>query len=221
VRTPVRIDEDFVIRLNGVTLFEANDEFKTETAVAYEIGVRHRPADALILDLSAFRYRYDNIRSTEPAGVAPIPLTFKNGLDARSYGAELTLLYQPLASVSFKGCYRYLDLRFSKDLGSLDVSNGSAEGNDPKHLATVGIHFNLPGKLELDGFLRYASALPRPVLEGYAALDARIGWRPSKRLEVSLLGRNLLDRQHPEFVTTNSLNEEVHRSAAVRLTWRR
>ena len=51
-------------------------------------------------------------------------------------------------------------------------------------------------------------------------MDARVGWRSTKRLEISLSGRNLLDRQHPEFVTTNSLNEQVHRRLALKLTWR-
>jgi iron complex outermembrane receptor protein len=220
VRTPVRIDEDLVIRRGGITVFEANDDFKTETALAYELGVRHRPASALTLDLSTFAYRYDHLRSTEPAGTAPTPLTFKNGLDARSYGAEVTLMYQPLSRLSFKGSYRFLDLDFSKDPGSRDTSNGSSEGNDAKHVAIMGAHANLPGNLELDAFLRHASALPKPALEGYTTLDARVGWRAPKRFEISLWGRNLLDRQHPEFATTNSLNEQVHRSGALKLTWR-
>jgi iron complex outermembrane receptor protein len=220
VRTPVRIDEDLVIRLNGVTFFEANDDFKTETALAYELGVRHRPASALTLDLSTFAYRYDHLRSTEPAGTAPTPLTFKNGLNARSYGAELTVMYQPLSRLSFKGSYRFLDLDFSKDPGSRDTSNGSSEGNDAKHVAILGAHLNLPESFELDAFLRHASALPKPPLEGYTTMDARVGWRASKRLEISLWGRNLLDRQYPEFVTTNSLNEQVHRRGGLKLTWR-
>jgi len=220
VRTPVRIDEDLVIRINEVTIFEANDDFRTETALAGELGVRHRPADALTFDLSTFAYRYDHLRSTEPAGTARTPLTFKNGLDARSYGAEVTVRYQPLPRLSFKGSYRFLDLDFSRDPGSLDTSDGSAEGNDAKHVSILGAHATLPGNLELDAFLRHASALPKPAVEGYTTLDARFGWWASKRLEISLRGRNLLDRQHPEFVTTNSLNEQVRRSGALKLTWR-
>jgi iron complex outermembrane recepter protein len=220
VRTPVRIDEDLVIRVNGVTFFEANDDFKTETALVYELGVRNRPASALTFDVSAFAYRYDNLRSTEPTGVAPVPLTFKNTLDARSYGAEATLMYQPLPRLSFKGSYRFLDLAFSKDPGSRDTSGGSAEGNDAKHVVILAAHLNLPGNLELDAYLRHASALPRPALEGYTTVDARVAWRPSKRLEIALLGRNLLDRQYAEFVTNNSLNEQVRRRGAIKLTWR-
>jgi iron complex outermembrane receptor protein len=220
VRTPVRIDEDLVIRLSGVNFFEANDDFHTETALAFELGVRHRPVSSLTVDVSTFAYRYDHLRSAEPAGAAPVPLTFKNGLDARSYGAEATVMYQPLPRLSFKGSYRFLDLDFSKDPGSLDTSDGSSEGNDAKHVAVLGGHLDLPRGFEADAFLRHASALPKPALPGYTTMDARLGWRASKRLEVSAWGRNLLDRQHAEFVTTNSLNQEVHRSAALKLTWR-
>ena len=220
VRTPVRIDEDLVIRFSGVDLFAANDDFKTETALAYELGVRHRPASSLTFDLSTFAYRYDHLRSTEPSGTAPTPLTFKNGLDARSYGAEITLRYQPLTRLSLKGSYRFLDLDFSKDPGSRDTSNGSSEGNDAKHVVILGAHVSLPRSFELDAFLRHVSALPLPAVEAYTALDARVGWRASERLEISLWGRNLLDPQHPEFATTNSLNEQVHRSGALKLTWR-
>jgi len=203
-----------------VDLFAANDDFKTETALAYELGVRHRPASSLTFDLSTFAYRYDHLRSTEPSGTAPTPLTFKNGLDARSYGAEITLRYQPLPGLSLKGSYRLLDLDFSKDPGSRDTSNGSSEGNDAKHVVILGAHASLPRSFELDAFLRHASALPRPAVKAYTTMDARVGWRASKRLEISLWGRNLFDRQHPEFSTTNSLNEQVHRSGAIKLTWR-
>jgi iron complex outermembrane receptor protein len=220
VRTPVRVDEDLVIRASGVDLFLANDSFETETAWAYELGARHRPFSSLTFDVSAFTYRYDSLRSTEPQTAAPVPLTFKNGLDARSYGVEGTVMYQPLPRLYFKGTYRFLDLDFSKDPGSRDMTGGSQEGNDAKHVGIVGAHLTLPREVELDVFLRHASALPNPALEGYTTMDARIGWRFARTLEVALWGRNLLDRQHAEFVTTNSLNEQVHRSAAVKLTWR-
>jgi iron complex outermembrane recepter protein len=217
VRTPVRIDEDLVFRRGNTLLFEANDDFETETALAYEVGVRHRPLSELTFDVSTFAYRYDHLRSTE---AAPPPATFRNGLDARSYGAELAMVYQPAVRFYLKGSYRFLDLEFSKDPDSRDNSNGRAEGNDPKHVAVVGAHLTLPENLELDGYLRLASSLPNPALDGYTTMDLRLAWRPARQWEVSLSGRNLLDRQHAEFITTNSLNEEVHRRVTLHLTWK-
>jgi iron complex outermembrane receptor protein len=220
VRTPVRVDEDLVIAVSGATFFAANDDFATETAFAYEVGVRRRVASTLTLMASGFAYEYDHLRSTEPAGAAPVPQTFKNGLDARSYGGEVALMYQPLPRLFFRGSYRFLDLSFSKDPDSRDTSNGSAEGNDPRHLAVAGAVVALPAEVEVGAFLRVVGALPNPELDGFATMDARLSWRPADDWEIALSGRNLLDRQHAEFVTTNSLNEEVHRSALLKLTWR-
>jgi iron complex outermembrane recepter protein len=220
VRTPVRIDEDLVIRFSGLTLFEANDDFETETAIAYELGLRHRLLSTLSVDTSAFIYRYDHLRSTEPAGSGSLP-TFRNGLNAKSHGAEIGVLYQPIPRLLVKGSYRYLDLTFSRDADSRDTTSGSAEGNDPEHVACIGAHLTLPGNVELDAFLRTASALPHPALDGYTTADLRIGWRPRRAIEIALSGRNLLDEQYAEFVTTNSLNEEVHRRLMLKVTLRR
>jgi iron complex outermembrane recepter protein len=209
-----------VFRFSGVPFFEANDDFATEHAIACELGVRHQPADTLVFDLSAFTYRYDDLRSTEPIGAAAVPLTFRNRLNAESYGAEVMVMYQPLSRLFFKGSYRFLDLQFWRDPGSQDTSGGSSEGNDPRHLATLGAHLDLPGNVELDAFVRHASALPRPATPAYTTADLRIGWRPTERWEIELAGRNLLDRQHRELVTTNSLNEEVGRSGSIKATWR-
>jgi iron complex outermembrane receptor protein len=220
VRTPVRIDQDFTIRVGSTTLFEANDAFGTEHAVAYEIGWRQQPASTLTFDVSGFVYRYDDLRSTEPPAGPGQPATFRNLLNAQSYGGETSVMWQPLPRLFFKGSYRYLDLDFTRDPTSGDTSRGSAEGNDPKHVVNLGGHLDLPGGVELDAFFRYASALPHPALPGYRAVDLRLGWNPSTRWELSLALRNLLTPQHAEFVTTNSLNEQVHSSATLKATWR-
>jgi iron complex outermembrane recepter protein len=220
VRTPVRIDEDLVLRFGGITFFEANDAFETETALALEVGVRHRPLSELTLDASVFRYDYDHLRSTEPGVPGRVPATFANGLSADSYGGEVAVMYQPVPRLFLKGSYRYLSLDFARDAASRDTTGGSAEGNDPKHVAILGARVDLPAGWEMDAFLRLASALPRPALPGYRTLDLRLGWRPARAWEVSLAGRNLLDSQHPEFVTNNSLNEEIHRRVLLKVTWR-
>lgn len=129
-------------------------------------------------------------------------------------------MLQPMSRVFLKGSYRYLDLEFSRDPGSVDTSGGNSEGNDPRHVATIGAHFDLPGGVELDTFLRHASALPNPAADGYTTVDVRLGWRVSSQWEIAVSGRNLLDAQHVEFVTTNSLNEQVPRRWLVKATWR-
>ncbi len=220
VRTPVRVDEDLVIAVPGTVIFAANDEFKNEVALAGEVGWRHQPFESLTMDVSVFAYRYDALRSTEPAGDTFLPQTFSNLLNARSRGGEVTVMVQPISRLFLKASYRLLDLEFSRDAGSVDATGGSSEGNDPRHLAMIAARLDLPNEIEVDVTLRHASALPNPALAGYTTADLRLGWRPSERWEWSLSGRNLLEPQHAEFVTTNSLNEQVHRRWVLKATWR-
>ena len=68
--------------------------------------------------------------------------------------------------------------------------------------------------------MRYVSSLPNPATPAYTALDLRLVWSPASRWEVALIGRNLFDPRHREFITTNSLNEEVARSVTLKITYR-
>jgi iron complex outermembrane receptor protein len=38
-----------------------------------------------------------------------------------------------------------------------------------------------------------------PVVQSYFSLDARLGWKPSQGLEVTVVGQNLLDPHHLEY----------------------
>jgi len=63
--------------------------------------------------------------------------------------------------------------------------------------------------IELDLWGRYVGASKdylKNRLSDYLNLDVRLGWRPFKLLELSLVGRNLLHQRqqesHPEFLQT-------------------
>ena len=73
--------------------------------------------------------------------------------------------------------------------------------------------------VELDSTFRVVSSLPAPAVPRYAELDARIGWTATSTLEVSLIGRNLLHSQHPEFGSLPN-REEVQRNIYGRLAFR-
>jgi iron complex outermembrane receptor protein len=56
----------------------------------------------------------------------------------------------------------------------------------------------------------------------YVTPDARLSWRPQDNLELSLVGQNLLDDHHPEFVPEiiDTSPSEVERSVYGEITWR-
>ena len=94
VRTPSRLEHDFRLDAfnpaNG-TFFrlQGDDDFETETAIAYELGYRLRLLGKLFVDVAAFYTDYENLLSLEPG--APfqegspervvVPIFFRNGVD--------------------------------------------------------------------------------------------------------------------------------------------
>lgn len=63
---------------------------------------------------------------------------------------------------------------------------------------------------------RYQGPLDDPHVPGYAVLDARLGWRVTRALDLSLVVRNALDREHVEFPGPVA---EIGREWLVRPTW--
>lgn len=220
VRTPVRLDRGLYARFGDISFFEPNSDYDSEYIHAFELGWRKHVSPTLALDVATFYNDYDNLRSNEPIGDAPFPRTFRNTLNARSHGAELSAIYQPTPHFLLRGSYRYLDLSFGREPGSRDVTRGDSEGNDPRHLLSLQAHLTLPGEFEFDAHFRSVSALPNPATPAYSTLNLRLGWRPSSRWELSVTGNNLLEKTHRELITTNSLNEWVPRTLTFKATWR-
>ncbi len=57
-------------------------------------------------------------------------------------------------------------------------------------------------------------------IPSYSSLDARIGWRVSDDVELSLAGQNLLDDHHIEYVAEKyTLPTEVARGFYAKIRW--
>jgi iron complex outermembrane receptor protein len=93
------------------------------------------------------------------------------------------------------------------------------EGNDPHNMFSAHSSINLPYNIQFDQLVRFVDELPNPVVHSYLELDLRLAWRPIDHLELALIGRNLLDNQHPEFGPDTPLREEVERSIFGKVTW--
>jgi outer membrane receptor for monomeric catechols len=53
----------------------------------------------------------------------------------------------------------------------------------------------------------------------YFGLDSRLAWQISKRLELSVVGRNLLHEYHVEYGFPSPSREELVRSVFAKITW--
>jgi iron complex outermembrane receptor protein len=221
VRTPTRYDEDIVFYTAGSPLLEGSSAFKSESLLAYELGYRVQPRTGLVVDLAAFYNVYDDLRSYEPAAPpAVFPYHFANKLKGDTWGLEGRVSWQAAPWWRLHAEYAWFDKDLSFDPGSYDPTGGTAEGNDPRNRAVLRSQVDLPGRCEFDGTLRYVSRLPAPVVPAYTELDLRLGWQASDRLELSLVGQNLLHASHPEFGPPTPLREEIQRGAYGKVTWR-
>jgi iron complex outermembrane recepter protein len=223
VRMPSRIDEDLRFLpnpANGVVLFQGNTSFKPEKLNAFEIGYRIRPGRRIFADVTVFHHEYDQLRSLEPSAPAGIPFVQQNLLDAETSGIEFALKLEPSAWWRVNLNYSYLRRRLQPEASSRDPNRGSLEGNDASRLFSLWSSMDLGQRTTLDVVLRHVGALPQPHVPSYTELDLRVGWRPTESLELSLVGQNLLDRQHLEFGPASPATAEVRRGFYGKATWR-
>ncbi|MBI4659407.1 MAG: TonB-dependent receptor [Verrucomicrobia bacterium] len=206
-------------------LLVGNEDFESENLIAYEVGYRIQPTPKTSVDLATFYNRYDDLLVGQPFGFAPrlpppfppIPLAHpQNGMDGETYGAEASLNWSLSDSWRLNFGYSFLQMQLHSNVPGSEI----AEGDSPHHQVHLRSYLDLPYHLQLDAALNYVDNLPNRGVPNYVRLDARIGWRPSNALELSVGVQNILDDRHPEFgpgflVTPT----EVQRSVYAKMTW--
>lgn len=221
VRTPSRLDRDFVLSLAPGVPFIMGTDFDSEELLAYELGWRVKPSARSFASVSTYYNDYDNLRTVEP-GPPPtnLPITFGNGVRGHSYGVELAMTYQLTDDWRLRGGYTFFKKDLSVKPGSQDANQGSAEADDPEHQAVLHSIADLSRTLETDVVIRYVDALPSPSVPSYISLDLRLAWKPTSRLEIALVGQNLLEHRHAEFIPSSPSPREIERAVYGRITWR-
>jgi iron complex outermembrane receptor protein len=216
VRRPTRFDDDIRITTDtGLLLLQGSDTFESEEMVGWEAGYRARPMPAMSLQLATFGHHYGNLRSQDAPVTGALPISVGNSLIGDSKGIEASAMIQPDDWWRVQASYTFLNVDISRAEGSRDVSNGVSEANDPPHQFTARAAFDLARNFEADVWWRSVAALPDPVVPAYSELNARLGWRPNERVELALVGQDLLHGQHPEFGTPVPRRVEFERSVRV------
>ena len=241
VRTPSRVERDAELNVGARWLgaagpalvrFYGNPDQRSESLEALEAGFRLKASQQLSFDLAAYHNWYDNLRSFEP-GLRPsfvensplpthlvIPLEVRNLLEGRTWGLELAADWQAARDWRLRGGWNWLKAQIHAAPGSLDTL-GQAEADHPSHQFFLRSQLDLSRDLEFDATVRRVAELQVASIPAYTALDLRLGWRPAKNVEFSLVGQNLLDANHPEaearFVAVE--RTEVERCFYGKLTW--
>jgi iron complex outermembrane receptor protein len=216
VRTPSPVDFDLRLDLQafplgpgvGESVLFGNPRMKSEELIAYELGWRVKPSDRLFFDVAAFVNSYTNIRSTQQAApfaeLTPVPHTvipvvFRNDVRGTAYGTEVAANFEPAENLHFAASYSFLNIEMRRAVGSNATEDRAIEGTDPENQLHLKSFINISKQVEFDTMLHYVDRLPAWGVRAYTRLDARLGWRPSDRIEFSLGVQNVIDTTHREF----------------------
>lgn len=209
VRTPSRIDRDLI--WPGV--FDQARDFGTENVIAYELGFRGQPTEDTSLSVSAFANDYDDLRILATDLDTGLP-TFANKLEGWTYGVEIWGDYRVRDWWKLSGGLTVLEKDLTLEPGALTAAISQHEGNDPTYQAFWRSSMNLTEAIELDVGFRAIDSLPNPRVPTYVAVDARVGWRLSDDVEISLAAQNIFDKAHPE-TGNQATRREARRSVFV------
>ncbi|HTQ36169.1 MAG TPA: TonB-dependent receptor [Steroidobacteraceae bacterium] len=227
VRAPSRIDRDLQ---EGpapyLSILHGSSDFRSENLLAYELGYRASVGESFTSALSTFYNVYKDVRSTAITPATVIPFYFQNGVQGHTWGAEWTGTLQLTDDWSLRAGYVLLQEKLHVKPGYFDLSNARNETADPQQQASLHSSLDLPGGVAVDLGLRWVDTLRNSdaqqvgTVPAYMDLDARLAWRASRNLELSLDGANLLHDQHPEYGFPSPQRTEIERSVYAKLVWR-
>ena len=243
VRTPARGDSDITYRYrtlppgtmgNPLPLqleINGTSAFAPESILAYELGYRTEPLHRLTVDVSLFYNDYQGLRALQygtlyqptPATLSQ-PMLLSNDIHGHSYGYETSLTWTPQEWWRLQATYSYLISIMQLDNGSSDeVNRSNAADGSPHHQFSLRSGFDLGHGVELDLWLRGADrvgSIDSVTIPGYVTADVRLAWKATAAVELSLVGQNLLQSQHQEYIPEfiNTTPSEVPRTVYGKVT---
>jgi iron complex outermembrane receptor protein len=216
VRTPSRFDSDLV----NPGLLNGGPDFQSEEVVAYEAGYRGQPNEAFWFSVSAFYNVYDDLRTLEATSAFVFPLEIRNGMAGETYGLEAWGAFALTNWWRLNWGASWLEKDLSIEPGSADVFGVAFAGNDPSYQVTLRSLMDLGERTDLDLSMRAIDELTDPAVPGYVAFDARVNYRLTESVDISVSGYNLTDDAHVEFVNPSLPANSVSRSFSISARWR-
>jgi iron complex outermembrane receptor protein len=217
LRTPSRIDREVFVPANPPFVLAGGPNFESEKLLAYEIGYRGEIRRGVGVSVSAFYHDYDDLRSLEPTPAGP--LVIANGLEGKSYGAELVGDVRISERWRVRAGYTEMRVRSGPKPGSGDQTSARSQALDPHRTILMHAQFDVRENITFDLITRYVGRIANQMVPGYVGVDIRLAWRPIDSLELAVAGRNLLDDSHPEFGAPVG-RREIERRFNGSFTWR-
>lgn len=187
---------------------QGNTGYQSEEVITYETGYRTTFSKSVSLDVTGFYNDYRDLRLANQGTpsfngtVATQPLDFTNKLGGKTYGVEIATIWQMLDWWRWDVNYSWLHTQLN--------NIGSPQTNiSPQQRVSLRGAVSPWQAIDLDFWFRYVDnnltygSLGENTIQDYVTLDLRAAWRPIKDVELSVVGQNLLQQSHLEYISEN------------------
>ncbi|NEX22855.1 TonB-dependent receptor [Thiorhodococcus mannitoliphagus] len=226
VRITSRFNSDSYIDA-GVIVVSGNPDLESERLTAYEVGLRMRPTERFSFDLTTFFNDYDQLQGYETSADGRLTVSQNVGR-GEGYGIELASNWDVTSIWRLKLAYSWLRMELATDdpVSGTSILSLISDDSAPRNQVSLRSWLDLRSDLELDVNFYYVDELINFDTAAYPRLDIRLGWQVRPDLELSLVGKNLLDDTHPEFSKFGGNSEpeglvytQVERSLMLQAKW--
>jgi len=193
-------------------VLSGNDQYESETMMAYEVGYRYEPTRNVSIDSAVFYNKYDNLRNADvtanlpsavfavlPAPHLIVTAPFANEKEGRNVGVELSSQWLVNDQLKLKLNYGYVH----SDFGAGQAQNTDA----PEHIGSLNVDWAVTDDVGINATWRYidesvlisTDGTGEEVFDSYQTFDVGINWRVAPKVNVSLYGKNLFEGSHVEY----------------------
>jgi iron complex outermembrane receptor protein len=236
-RTPTRRDiglDAALAALPGPAEVElvGNPKFQSEHLIAYEAGYRAQATERVSVAVTVFFNDYHGLESIEPlpsvidtSSTPPLtilPLSLSNLMYGTTEGVESYVHWKVTNRWTLSPGYSFLEMHLHLKPTSQDsISVADTQGSNPGHQAQLRSHVEVSSKFAWDTNAYFVGALPAQFVPSYTRLDSQLTWRLGERLQLSVVGQNLLKDHHVEFTDQLQIvnSTQVKRSVYAKFTW--
>ena len=247
LRTPSRTDTEAIANVDsfsgpgGVPVlirYLGNPAFQNEALLAYEAGYRTTFSDKLSVDIALFYNDYDHLQTTEPGALfletTPLPvhlvepLVNENLMRGETHGVELAANWKVTNRWTLSPGYAFEQIHMHTYAGSQDLTTAIAlEHGTPDNSAQLRSHVDLGRAFGWNTSLYFVDRITNQgpfemsTVPGYTRLDTGVNWKIREGLSMSVVGQNLLQDRHIEFLGAfgSVQSSELKRSAYMKFVW--
>ncbi|MFZ1206483.1 MAG: TonB-dependent receptor [Candidatus Acidiferrales bacterium] len=242
VRSPSSLDAQFRANFASIDVpsqlpieiaFIGNPHVDDESLIAYELGYRRTLDKRFSIDFASYFNDYNHQETDEPvptffeATPAPphlvLATTYGNLMYGYTHGIEAFGAWKVTNRWTLNPGYAFEEIHMhlrptSQDTGSV----ASAEGSSPGHSAQLRSRVELPLGLTWDTSAYFIGRLADPVEPSYTRLDTQLSWQFSEGGSLSVVGQNLAQGLHSEFLdaTDSARTTLIKRSGYLKITWK-